>query len=134
MNSDSGARAELPADAVATPVGAHTPGPWVISPNVYRGKEHGKYAFLEIVSSAHIFWIARVQTFDDDPGYCAANARLIAAAPEMLRVLKRVRGRMQKYRLDLDASDALDDVDAVIRKAQGIAPAGVSDQQPKESR
>lgn len=68
-----------------------TPGPWEVHPRLWRGKEGGSHAFLEIGSEVSAFWVAHVQTFDDDKGEYAANAHLIAAAPEMYSALKEMR-------------------------------------------
>lgn len=48
-----------------------------------------------------------------------ANGFLIAAAPELFKAAVRVRARAQTMRLDLDACEAMDDLDAAIRKARG---------------
>jgi len=73
----------------------HTPGPWRIDPKIRRGTDGGKHAFLEIVNGSSLFWTAKVQTFDDDKGEYAANARLIAAAPDLLAVLKAMRDMLR---------------------------------------
>jgi hypothetical protein len=66
----------------------HTPGDWKVAPKVYHRKEDGAHAFVEIVSDKSIFWLARVQTFSDDPGEYAANANVLAAAPDLLSAVK----------------------------------------------
>ena len=60
-------------------MGEHTPGPWVaVGAGVYSESND---PFLEIIFSAHNTRSASRET-------AKANARLIAAAPEMLRRLK----------------------------------------------
>jgi hypothetical protein len=66
----------------------HTPGPWRIDHTIRRGSDGGKHAFVE-VSGPELFWVAKVQTFDDDKGKYAANARLIATAPDGYNLAKR---------------------------------------------
>jgi hypothetical protein len=84
----------------------HTPGPWSVSQNVSRhviGKNGG------VVACAELTWTAEISE---------ANARLIAAAPDLLNALVMV----------LDDSNALDGrprtaevVYAAIAKATGAA-------------
>lgn len=69
----------------------HTPGPWVFDSRKFRDAPDHKV--FEITSPNRAFWIAKVLTFDDGPvDGCSpeyeANARLIAAAPELLRVAR----------------------------------------------
>jgi hypothetical protein len=52
-------------------------------------------------------------------GMTEANARLIAAAPDLLAACIQVRARMQDFRLTDDASRALDACSAAIAKARG---------------
>src|SRR5258708_1868950 len=78
---------------------AHTPGPWRLDPKLYRGEDGGNHAYLEVGSTLKAFWIAKVQTFDDDPGEYAANARLIEAAPELLQALRIIRDSAYASRL-----------------------------------
>ena len=60
----------------------HTPGPWVdIGPNIYE-------------SGPPFNWVATVQT-SNKPDW-EANARLIAAAPELLEVLGDVLPWLEK--------------------------------------
>lgn len=65
----------------------HTPGPWRASKNLTPG------------------WFTVTEDKNSNVGICTvageANAKLIAAAPELLRVLKQVRCAM-------DASDNID--------------------------
>jgi len=62
---------------------AHTPGPWFVSrsenPDVYRGQSH-----LMIVDEATHTCVADVETKIN----AEANARLIAAAPDMFAALQ----------------------------------------------
>jgi hypothetical protein len=76
----------------------HTPGPWLIEPDVYSV---GVYSLLTAIDTSD----AEEQ----------ANARLIAAAPELLQALKKVLKTYdeQLYTQDWDA------IRRVIAKAEG---------------
>lgn len=69
----------------------HTPGPWSISWNTFNGgEEHGIYANGELDLKG--FQIAKVNYYPGIYNYAneetgKANAKLIAAAPELLRAL-----------------------------------------------
>lgn len=87
----------------------HTPGPWRV--NKYGSIGAGECGTKPIV--------ATVEPFFGKHGNDGDNARLIAAAPEMLAALIRVRARMQGYRLNADADAALTAVSKAIAKAEG---------------
>lgn len=93
----------------------HTPGPWE-----YEHDEHGTQS--EIVGQSEcLFEAVCIIPHDDimEDGWqeMLANTRLIAAAPELLEVLVRLRAM-----LGPDPNSAiLHDVDAAIRKATGAA-------------
>lgn len=63
----------------------HTPGPWITQPNASEQN-------TVMISPSEKNWsaIAIVYLESDENGYNDANARLIAAAPEMLGVLKAI--------------------------------------------
>ena len=86
----------------------HTPGPWIIEP---RGNLQARQ-YIE----AGEFRIAECLNRDQD-----ANARLIAAAPELLAALKRARRYVV---LDVTEDNAtarrtLEVVDEAVAKAEG---------------
>jgi hypothetical protein len=63
----------------------HTPGPWV----VYRGVQHqGEFIIHKDATDIAVTRLAN--------GDCNANARLIAAAPELLEVLGDILPWLQK--------------------------------------
>ena len=71
----------------ATPRPAHTPGPWTILPNTPH--------FVRAMHPAEGMQpVATVYHFD---GELAANARLIAAAPELLEALEAVLPDLEHY-------------------------------------
>jgi hypothetical protein len=61
---------------------AHTPGPWIANSS-------GDVA-LEGDSNSIIAWCTSPDSVEDGDGPAMANARLIAAAPEMLEALKKL--------------------------------------------
>ena len=79
----------------------HTPGPWIFtsekecfSPDDYDGDDRGYYA----VSGSPEF-----QIHDPIPGVRYADAKLMAAAPELLEALRTCLGELEE-RYDLEAS------------------------------
>ena len=89
----------------------HTPGPWHLEEREYAG----------------VMWDAIVRNHENDPvasvgmaGYTKAtgqaNARLIAAAPEMLEALKATVVNVDTLRFTLPS---IDRVLAAIAKAEG---------------
>ena len=56
---------------------SHFPGPWMVHGTLVRGMSHGQY-----------IPIARVQSRPFTPEGAEANARLIAAAPDLLAALR----------------------------------------------
>lgn len=83
------------------PAEKFTPGPWrALGRGVYKGDEDAK-----IVA---------------DTFYADANAALIAAAPEMYDLLKRIKGMLQFCELEdkIDA-DTEHEIGALLAKARG---------------
>ena len=60
----------------------HTPGPWCLHPNNK----------VDIISGKDRFLVAHVGKDARDPSEYEANARLIASAPEMLKILQTIVG------------------------------------------
>ena len=91
----------------------HTPGPWWSTPSaaVLCGNPDDP----EIVADCAPTDLMAVQ--DDERK--VANARLIAAAPELLEALERVAYEFQSYMSDSEQRHTLDDVRAAIAKAKG---------------
>jgi len=85
----------------------HTPGPWH-----YQEESD---AYTHIVRSATNFFICQLQ--QDTGGFAEANARLIAAAPDMLSALKGllIANAME---MRLPQGD-IDHVNDLIDKAEG---------------
>ena len=87
----------------------HTPGPW-------EWKFDGKYC---VGLEANVIWVGREPTLDIE----AANARLIAAAPELLEALKALQRQALQgnVRGDEWMDEALELTRAAIAKATGAA-------------
>lgn len=65
----------------------HTPGPWAYVPMLTASENHKGY-FVRAANPARGFWaLATVQPGDTDGALGLANARLIAAAPDLLAAL-----------------------------------------------
>ena len=99
---------------------AHTPAPWRIEWNTAQGGE-GHY-ITDINDMGEISRIAAVLFHDDTDGETRANARLIAAAPELLAALKDVLRIAQAASVGVPGnSPRLDRARAAIAKAEGGA-------------
>ena len=94
---------------------AHTPAPWLIEWNVAQGGE-GHY-ITDSKDMAELSRIAVVLFHDDAEGETASNARLIAAAPELLAACRLV----EQAQRDGDYMTAFRAVSAAIAKAEGGA-------------
>ncbi len=102
----------------------HTPGPWVFSSNLREG------GIARIMPSyRQRFCIATIPTGNDTDAK-EADARLIAAAPELLGALKSARQTLDSLRNALHYGkeqsrgnqvciERLSEIDAVIAKATG---------------
>ena len=84
-----------------------TPGPWVAD-------EYPHGDCWQIKYGTHGNWLAEVMIDGDHKG-AAADARLIAAAPDLLEALKRARRYVADLPIVGDADLAV--IDAAIRKA-----------------
>jgi len=81
----------------------HTPGPWIYPPVKFKGQHH----HFEISSSHEDFdtyWIAKIQKVKTEQYSSEANAKLIAAAPELLDALQEF----------LDINDSKDTFDTKV--------------------
>lgn len=96
----------------------HTPGPWAVNPAVARVD-----AFVSngAVPICQMLWPTAWRTEAETD----ANARLVAAAPDLLQELKIARRYIAIQRNDLgevlndDAVTDLERIDAAIAKAEG---------------
>lgn len=106
----------------------HTPAPWRVSRADHDGA--GVHAIACVagcgVSSTYGQTPETTQRIDADE--CAANARLIAAAPEMLATLEKCIEVLQEMdicyvtRLNEEDGEVLLEACAVVAKAKGETP------------
>lgn len=68
----------------AASVSRHTPGPWIYSAKLSGSENHRGFG----IRSTDGWALADVQPADEDGATGEANARLIAAAPDLLAALK----------------------------------------------
>ena len=87
----------------------HTPGPWEY------GEERGCCREIHADNGPELYAIA--QTRHGDPEICEANARLIAAAPDLLDELETLVRYAQGA--DIPPNVAVDRARAAIAKATG---------------
>lgn len=93
----------------------HSPAPWAVDDNgiFFEITREDGLRVADVCSSQHLY--------DDSKhhrnGVAYANACLIAAAPELLSELIRLRNIVASYKQD--SGDNLDITDAVIAKALG---------------
>jgi hypothetical protein len=109
-----------PIAAPETTTAKHTPGPWQTSPN----DERGVYASggASLVATCHTASLPEAEQANR-MDVTAANARLIAASPDMLETLKAAMPILNAYippdNFDGHAARALIMVRDAIKKAQG---------------
>ena len=92
---------------------AHTPAPWLIEWNAAQGGE-GHY-ITDSKDMAELSRIAAVLFHDDADGETRANARLLAAAPDLLEALIGVVKVADRATVEFNAARA------AIAKAEGGA-------------
>lgn len=98
----------------------HTPGPWTIGTSAGYNASHVYSGEDGVCTVYGIFSHQSVQQVVDDPR-CAegmANARLIAAAPDMLEALHKAEGWLAEW---ASAEPYIGEIRAVIAKATGAA-------------
>jgi hypothetical protein len=96
---------------------AHTPGPWEFVPKITASENHkGFFIRAEKVTRNGKWALAEVQPGDEDGNLGEANARLIAAAPDLLAALRRCKFDS----LNMSLQD-LEFCRAAIAKAAGAA-------------
>ena len=98
----------------------HTPGPWKVA-TTYKAASLGRFSIRAWNDQAHT--LARVAvptTRKMDVEEANANARLIAAAPEMLDALKFSRSvHVTQGIFDLRERMAVEKINAVLAKIEG---------------
>lgn len=116
----------------------HTPGPWRISGSCFVKQSPDKKYFHELIVETHdapsnrrpSIATVNARAYVDTPKQALrpdkeaeANARLIAAAPELLEELEQLVGFLDRYphQLSVDISGYLDSSRAAIAKVKGGA-------------
>jgi len=98
----------------------HTPGPWSVI-----GMVSGHVQKI-VTCDAHGNTAANIATLDiQDSKIKKSNARLIAAAPELLASLERSLERLNAAnaaRTEKQGRFMVSDIEAAIAKAKGVAP------------
>jgi len=102
---------------------SHTPSPWLIADDsyqtfVYALNENGTNRFDLSVRRGYERQPKHSEGSRTSTEEIQANARLIAAAPDLLDVLEKIRARKH---LELPASLWIEILDA-ISKARGVTP------------
>ena len=103
---------------------AHTPAPWLIEWNTAQGGE-GHY-ITDSKDMAELSRIAAVLFHDDADGETRSNARLIAAAPQLLEALQTTAANLRSWKAanggGIKTFDSwLEVVEEAIAKAKGGA-------------
>ena len=96
----------------------HTPGPWVVEPENYDCDGGTLVRTKGKICLANVWGVMFAKTPDDES---LANARLIAAAPDLLEALEYLAGACE-LALDNDYPEGRDPVSvarAAIAKAKG---------------
>jgi hypothetical protein len=105
----------------------HTPGPWIVTPQINRVSHRNPLGGIRAVATAHVAWFVaddgslHKSGRDSDAiseNEAIANAALIAAAPELLEALKEVseETRHRDYDWTVDLAQR---VRAAIARAEG---------------
>lgn len=96
-----------------------TAGPWEFVPKLTASENHkGFFVRAEKTTRNGKWAFAEVQPGDEDGKLGEANARLIAAAPELLDALQELDNCISETR-GTDATEALSKARAAIAKATG---------------
>jgi hypothetical protein len=96
----------------------HTPGPWTTDGAARTGD-------LDVISPAGRITLIDCEFSDESEDVLTANARLIAAAPDLLNMLRNAENWFREYDVqngpDSGAQLLLEDIRAAIDKAMGAA-------------
>jgi hypothetical protein len=97
-------------------VSAHTPGPWEIAPQIAN---EGIWIERPNAKSGEPDEICHCTTATVPEGEATANARLIAAAPDLLTFAHNVIAALEENGADANLANMLADAKATIAKAEG---------------
>lgn len=94
----------------------HTPGPWVVDP------EDARFVIAPDPDGDEPWQIARAAEFAGPGEATIPNARLIAAAPDLLRELIEARAELEAYELEATGEACNNpELNAAISKATGAS-------------
>lgn len=97
----------------------HTPGPWFVRTRERNGEVLDCFVSAKDVNGfAYDAEIMGEDEYRDDIERKLADARLIAAAPELLNMLIKSADFIQPYNSD-EAQELLSNIDALLAKATG---------------
>jgi hypothetical protein len=82
----------------------HTPGPWYIDPIKARANGNRRIMAEQCTPVAVV------------PEHLAADARLIAAAPEMYELLTKIRGHIDSTCRECESKAIVPEIDALLAK------------------
>ena len=96
----------------------HTPGPWEPSINPSGTRAYGVHTHADGRRTNIVNWGGLSRAGSEEG---QANARLLAAAPELLRMLREARTMLKAYGAEYDAAHIalMDDIDAALSLTQG---------------
>ncbi len=102
---------------------AHTPGPWTAFNADYQAIHEDSLLPIFVVGPREFHTVAQVRAGNDDdglPAETAANAALIATAPDLLAALKATREHLALFCTTEDAiaAEIFRIADAAIAKAE----------------
>lgn len=92
----------------------HTPGPWFIEHDASQFENHAAISAKTHGMLAHVVW---KMEDDDQTPECEANARLIAAAPDLLAALREISADYAD-RFDLESPSTNPGIKIVIEQAR----------------
>lgn len=101
----------------------HTPGPWRVEPEAYVGEEYYEPSVRTTQDASGMSKAIAIVRISLEGSH--ANARLIAAAPDMLESLKRGRRKLATY-------TALYSGDTELVKLLAMWDAAIALAEPKE--
>ena len=93
----------------------HTPGPWGYTGRSETGHVDSIYIYSKSPECKRQTCVGEVYMDDAEPQSTEANARLIAAAPEMVSLLEDYEEAVSEMKLD----DWLSRRDAILRRIKG---------------
>lgn len=100
----------------------HTPGPWELSLNVHD-EDHGEQEYLHIIAKKRMSDIGMIRLARHKPNRTTdqANARLIAAAPELFEQCKLFEKLLSTLIMEGHSGADLerDNLQAILDKVEG---------------